>query len=158
VSDEVTLVDLSERLDGLTDLFRRRLLDDRAKVAVIEDLQGRLDRADRMASASALSPLVDSLGLVMERLKSSDPTESLVTSIVSEIEYILESVVGVSQISADPGAPVDRRRHEVISASGDGSELIVAELVRAGYEKDGVVLKPAAIVAERVSSGTGGDG
>ena len=146
---QATLDVLPERLDALTDLFKRRLLDDRAKQNVIEDLQERLNRSERSASALALKPLVDSLALVIERLQSAEPSASLVASIISELEYILEAVVGVTAISAEVNQPVERLRHEVASVVGDGSKLCIAELIRVGYEKDGVVLRPAVIAACR---------
>lgn len=151
-ADETTLSALSERLDSLTDLFRRRLLDDRAKQAVIEDLQSRLTRADTAASAAALKPLIDSLALVIERLQSGQPSAELLASIGNELEYILESIVGVTTISAAAGDLIHGLRHEVVSASGHGTDLRVAELVRTGYEKDGVVLRPAKVIAVRTSA------
>lgn len=145
--DEITPGVLAERLDALTDLFKRRLLDDRTKQAVIEDLQNRLTVAEKAASAMAVKPIVDGLSLLVERLRSINPDDEY--HIISELEYVLESVIGVTPITALVGDSVDRIRHEVISASGDGAELSVIELVRVGYEKDGVVLRPAKIVARR---------
>lgn len=156
--DETTLARVSERLDDLTDLFKRRLLDDRAKQAMIEDLQTRLTRADKAASATALKPLVDALSLVIHRLQSSEPSAELLTSIGNELEDVLEAVLGVVVITANPGDPVDRLRHEVISASGGGAELRVGVFVRSGYEKDGVVLRPAKVTAVRVPTEGAADG
>lgn len=146
---EVTLAALAERFDGLTDLFKRRLLDDRSKQFVIEDLQERLTRAEKAALAIALKPIVDGLALVIERVRAMNPDDDL--HVIDELEYLLESVVGVTPIQANAGDRVDRLRHEVASASGDGTELLVADLVRAGYEKDGVVLRPATITAVRAA-------
>ena len=153
--DEVTLASVAEQLDGLTDLFKRRLLDDRAKQTVIEDLQARLTHAENVAAATALKPLVDSIALVIERMKGATPTAELVTSICSELEYVLEAVVGVAAITATSGDPVDRLRHEITSASGEGTDLCVDELIRVGYEKDGVILRPARISAIRSAAETG---
>lgn len=152
-NDEVTLATVSGRLDELTDLFRRRLLDDRAKQAVIEDLQARLDRAEAALSAASLKPLVDGLSLVIERLQASDQADEFRASITDELEYVLETV-GVAAISAKPGEPVDRLRHRVTSATGNGPELRVAELIRSGYEKHGVVLRPATVTAVRATTDT----
>jgi len=159
---EITLATLSERLDGLSDLFKRRLLDDRAKQVVIEDLQARLTSAERAISAATLRPLVDGLSLVIDRLVGADPTADLRDSLIDELEDVIESL-GVRRIGADTGDPVDRLRHEVTSASGDGSELRVGHLVRTGYEKDGVVLRPAKITAvwataSEPANGPSGDG
>lgn len=159
--DAVTLETLSEKLDGLTDLFKRRLLDDRSRQILIEDLQARLTRAEKAASATALKPVVDGLALVIERLRATDPDDRL--HVVDELEYVIESLMGVAPISAAAGDPVDRLRHEVLSARGEGRLLRVEELLRHGYEKDGVVLRPAKVAAvwgETVDdpSGGGSDG
>lgn len=145
-SGEVTLTTLSERLDDLTDLFKRRLLDDRAKQAVIDDLQVRLTAAEKALSAAALKPVVDNLALAIDRIGHAEPTADLRDSIAEELEAVIESL-GVLSIAPGVGEPVDRLRHEVISASGSGPELCVAELNQAGYEKSGVVLRAARVTA-----------
>ncbi len=159
--DDVSSAVLLERIEGLTDLFKRRLLDDRAKQAAIEDLQARLTRAEEAAAATALKPIVDGLALVIERLRGAEPSESLVDSVAGELEYVLEAVVGATAISALPGEAIDGLRHEVASVSGEGAGLQVAELIRVGYEKDGVVLRPAVVAACRLpveaTEDSGGD-
>lgn len=150
---EVTLSAVCDQLDGLADLFKRRLLDDRTKQTVIEDLQARLTRAERAVSATALKPVVEGLALVIERLQAVNPEDDL--HVIDELQYVLESLLGVTPIQANAGDPVERLRHEIASASGEGNELRVAELVRTGYEKDGVVLRPAKVMAVRVPGGTG---
>jgi len=149
---EVTLASLSERLDSLTDLFRRRLLDDRAKQATIDDLKTRLERAEQAQAAEALRPLVTRVAQVVERLQSAPPSEDLRASLIEELEDILH-LFGVTTIAGSGG--VDPRRHEIVSVTGEGSELRVGGLVRAGYEKDGVVLRPARITAIRADPARG---
>lgn len=146
LGSEVTLANLGERLDGLTDLFRRRLLEDRSKQAVIEDLQTRLTDAEKAVAAGALRPVVDGLALAIERVAGAGASADLCGSIVDELEEVIASL-GVQRILANAGDPIDRVRHEVVSASGDGSELRVGELVRVGYEKNGVVLRVAKVTA-----------
>lgn len=144
---EVSLATVVERLDGLQDLFRRRLLDDKNKNATIETLQAKLDRAERAQSAESLRPLVTRIALVIERLQSAPLTEDLRASIVEELEDILD-LLGVTTFGASD--MVHPRRHEIVSVTGEGSALRVAQVLRAGYEKDGVVLRPARITAVRV--------
>jgi len=149
-ADEVTLATIADRLDGLTDLFRRRLLEDRAKNSMLDSLQSKLERAERIQSAEALRPLVTRVAMVIERLQSAPSTEDLRYSIIEELEDLLH-LFGVTPIEAVED--VDPRRHEIVSVTGDGTRLRVGELVRAGYEKDGVVLRPARITAIRVGAG-----
>ena len=85
--------------------------------------------------------------MVIERLELAPPTEDLRASIIDELEDVLH-LFGVTAIGVSDG--VDPRRHEIVSATGEGAELRVGELVRAGYEKDGVVLRPARVTAVRV--------
>jgi molecular chaperone GrpE len=146
---EITLAALSDRLDSLTDLFRRRLLDDRAKQAIIESLQSRLEQAELALAVESVRPLVTRLALVIERLQSAPATEDLRASIVEELEDVLD-LVGVTTIGSSD--EVDPRRHEIISVTGDGAWLRVDEVVRVGYEKGGVVLRPARVTAVRVGA------
>lgn len=151
---EVTLASLSDQLNVLTDYFRRRLLNDRAKQTVIDDLQRRLTDAETARSVAALRPLVVRLALAIERIESAPPSEDLKLSVIDELHDILD-MFGVSRIGmADE---VDPRRHEIVSVTGDGPRLRVGELLRAGYEKDGIVLRPAQVTAIRVPmDGKGG--
>ena len=144
----VTLESLAEQLTALTDLFRRRLLDDRAKQATIEDLQVKLERAERERAAESLRPLATRVSLVIERLQSMLPSTELNNSIIEELDDILETF-GIRSFGL--GQEVDPRRHEIVSVSGNGPVLRANELIRAGYEKDGVVLLPARITAVRVA-------
>lgn len=149
-NDGAQLDALTDQLAALTDLFRRRLLDDRTKQARIEDLQARLESAERKLAAESLRPLVTRISLVIERLMSMPPSTELSTSIVDELEDILLAF-GVRSIGL--GHEIDSRRHEIVSVHGEGTVLRPEELVRSGYEKDGVVLVPARVKAARVAGG-----
>ena len=140
---DVTLKELAEKVDGLTDLFKRRLMDDRAKVALIEDLHNRLTESEKRASADAKKPLVEAIALVIDRLQDAEPSEALIRSIESELQYVLEAVVGVNIVEAQVGQEVDRAVHQVVEVSGEGSLLLVEKQQRLGYQKDGVLLRPA---------------
>lgn len=148
---EVTLSSLSEQIEGLTDLFRRRLLEDRTKHATIDDLKARLARAEKALAAESLRPFVTRVALLVERLQSAPPTEDLRASVIEELTDVLE-FFGVITVGA--GDTIDPRYHEIVSVTGEGSQLRVGELVRAGYQKDGVVLRAARVTAVRVEPGT----
>lgn len=147
--DEVTLNSVVERLDRLTDLFRRRLLEDRTKQTVIESLIAQLEESQRVQSVESLRPLVTHLALIIERLQENSLTEDLRVSIVDEMEDAL-SLLGVSPVATV--GTIDPRYHQIVSVTGYGSDMRVGELVRAGYEKDGIVLRPALVTAVRVPS------
>lgn len=150
MSDDIggaTLESLAEQIAGLTDLFRRRLLDDKAKQSVIEEMQARIDRAEKERAAESLRPLVTRVSLVVERIRSTPPSPELSDSLVEELEDVL-GAFGVRAFGL--GHAVDPRRHEIVSVEGEGPVLRAHELIRAGYEKDGIVLQPARITVVRV--------
>ena len=150
-----TLDSLAEQLAALSDLFRRRLLDDRAKQATIQEMQARLEQAERERAAESLRPLVTRVALVIERLGSTPPSPELSESIVEELDDIL-GTFGIRSFGLGP--EVDPRRHEIVSVRGEGPVLKAEDLIRAGYEKDGVVLRPARITAVRVAGAGEPDG
>jgi molecular chaperone GrpE (heat shock protein) len=147
---EVSLNTLAAGLDELRDLFRRRLLDDREKRQAIDLLHQRIEALERLRSAESLRPLVYRVALVIDRLE--DPQAhgpDLLASLADELRDLLASF-GVEGI--DGSGAFDARRHEVARVDGGtGSHLRVTQVLRHGYEKDGVVLRAAQVAVERAA-------
>ena len=55
---------------------------------------------------------------------------------------------GLERIEAE-GMPFDPERHEALMQSGDGEQLIVADVLRPGYTLRGRVLRPAGVRVHR---------
>lgn len=91
-SDDLSPVghEILARLDCLTDLFRRRLEDDRDKRRLIDELSDRLRDAESGPFRQYLSPFVNSLALVLDRLNQyTGPDQEFASSIRTEIIELL---------------------------------------------------------------------
>jgi molecular chaperone GrpE (heat shock protein) len=162
---ESRLDSLADQLTKLGDLFRRRLLDDRDKRTLIDQLTEKVDRLERSSAAEAARPLVTRLALVIDRLdatlstaadsangaacsgpQAEDPVMGLVRSIADEILDVLDAM-GVTVV--DEAGVFDPKCHEVVEVSGEGSSLEVLAVRRRGFVKDGVVLRPALVAVRR---------
>ena len=146
MSDEDEIV---RRLDELTDLFTRRLLDDRAKRETIDALRDELERSRAGLAAEYLLPLVRGLALVVDRLDRYDgPDVDFVASVRAELLDVL-GTHGVDQIRVDGG--FDPRLHEAVDTRADPNVPAggVLELRRRGYAHGTAVLRPAQVVVNR---------
>lgn len=134
------------RLDELTDLFTRRLLDDRVKREAIDTLRDELDRSRAGLAAEYLLPFVRGLALVVDRLDRYDgPDTGFVMSVRAELLDLL-ATHGVDEVPAT-GA-FDPARHEAVGsrAEPDAPAGEVLELRRRGYVRGTTVLRPARVV------------
>jgi molecular chaperone GrpE (heat shock protein) len=148
---EVSLADVMSRLGDLSDLFRRRLLEDADKRHLIEDLHDRVRRGESGMALEYLLPLVYRLLLIVDRLddyKGADPM--FAGSVRSELllalhQHGVESIDGDS----DSGGTVDPAFHEVVTVVGEPpGDLRVGEVVQRGFRYGPRLLRPARVVAE----------
>jgi len=126
---------IKQRLDELLDLFRRRLLDDKAKNALIDDLRRQLD-------AASLAPLYRELLHVVDR--STAPANDLAVSLGEEIIAVLERhgvTVAPTDAAFDPH--IHRLAETRVSPLPAGQ---VVEVIRPGYCLGNLVLRPAIVV------------
>ncbi|KAA8819873.1 nucleotide exchange factor GrpE [Bifidobacterium rousetti] len=137
-TDEVIL----SRIEQLSDLFRRRLLDDRAKAKTIASLTAQLDGLH-------LAPLCREFILLIDRIDDSD--DDVVRSIRDEILGIL-SHYGLEPLSASgPFAPATQRAVGVEQVSDTTvPDRSVIRTIRTGYTLNGLLLRPTdVVIAER---------
>ncbi|MEV6409924.1 nucleotide exchange factor GrpE [Kribbella sp. NPDC051718] len=143
---------LTEELAGLRDMFRRRLLNDKAQQQVVDELSKRLDNADSRSAAAILAPVLHQLVLVLDRIDAEAP----LASVRDELTEILTRS-GVLRLGPTAGLPFDPRFHhavarlEVTDPAGDG---VVATELRPGYVIDGTVLRPAEVTVGQLPSTT----
>ncbi|MEV4154897.1 nucleotide exchange factor GrpE [Nocardia salmonicida] len=132
-------------LAGLSDLFKRRLLDDRGYRQLVESLQLRAATAEAGLGAEYLLPVVLQLAHLIDRAEQNCP-DPFVASLIEELHAILETC-GV-QPFGHPGEPVDPDTHEIRSTSGKpGGPLHVDTLIRRGYTYSGKVVRPVLVDA-----------
>ncbi|MGD0556273.1 MAG: nucleotide exchange factor GrpE [Streptosporangiaceae bacterium] len=140
---------VAQRLDELTDLFRRRLLDDREKQRAFDALYRELAQARALAEGQHLVPLIRRLINVIDRL-STDPGE-LATSVAEELADIL-AMYEVEEIKPGSGA-FDPRTQEVatvVDAVEAGEDGTVASVRRSGWRLGTRVLRPTLVDVRRL--------
>ncbi|GAA3219461.1 nucleotide exchange factor GrpE [Actinocorallia longicatena] len=145
---EIALSDVHQELIELKDLFRRRLLEDRDKKRLIDQLQDKL--ADQGPFREYLQPVVHQLALLIDRIDGYEgPDAEFATSVRDEL---LETLLGhgVQQVPTDilfhPGC------HEMVAA--EPSEELphhTITLVRGrGFAHGSWVFRPARVVVSVV--------
>jgi len=125
---------IKQMLDSLLDLFRRRLLDDKAKDQTIDSLVKQL-------SGDGFVPLFRELLLVCDR--AWDSADDFSRSLGDEIVAVLERY-GVEAIPAD-GA-FDPAVHKVVGVKPAGEQPAGMEQVHPGFYFRGAVLRPAQVI------------
>jgi molecular chaperone GrpE (heat shock protein) len=137
---------IEARLDELTDLFKRRLFDDKDKRRLIDNVHERLRAAEAGPFRQFLHPVVSGLALVVDRLDAyQGPDPDFAASIRDELLYVL----GRHGVLPVPGAgPVDPLLHEVVAVDGaQDAQMVVSRVVRRGFQHAGWVFRPAQVVA-----------
>ena len=138
-----TLEEIAEDVAYLRDLFQRRLLDDKARSRLYDELYAQVTFAREGLVRTYLKPLYGELLLVVDRLR---PVEGEVAaSVVLELEEILRRR-GVHRMTPrdrfDPGVhEAARVEHSATVPRGE-----ILAVLRNGYVADGEVLRPAAVV------------
>lgn len=149
-SDDDPLGRIEQRLDELTDLFRRRLMDDRDKRRLIEAAAERAKEAEQGPFRQYLHSLVVGIAMVVDRLDAyQGDDQQLVASIREEL---LDSLArqGVVPVAAD--GPIDPRVHDVVAvegrlpATGD-QHMVVSHVQSRGYRHGDWIFRPARVSA-----------
>lgn len=137
------LATLSARIDELTDLFRRRLSDDRDKRRLIETLMSQVQFAQSGLTQQILLPLVRELLLVVDRAHSLHDEHA--SSVGDEL---LESLsrYGVEPLPAD--GSFDPAIHEAtrsVPTAGGARAGEIAAVERRGFRLGDAVVRVARV-------------
>jgi len=150
MNDAVTLGEVAGQVADLRDLFQRRLLEDKAKNRLYDELYAQVEFARNGMSRSQLRPLFGELLLIIDRLRA-ESDNPVVASVVEE----LEEVLGRRDVRRMPELDTfDPQFHTAVKteASVDAPKGTVLTVLRNGYLVGGEVLRPASVV---VSQGSG---
>jgi molecular chaperone GrpE len=143
---------LAVEVAQLRDLFQRRLLEDRAKQRLYDELYTQLEFARSDLAMQFVAPLAREVLLVVDRIESAvaiaEPAEAeSLRSISQELLEILNRR-GLRRVDA-LGEPFDPRLHEAIDrapvAEADDHARVV-EQRRPGFLLDGRLVRPAQVV------------
>ncbi|MBV9143186.1 MAG: nucleotide exchange factor GrpE [Pseudonocardiales bacterium] len=137
---------IEARLDELTDLFRRRLRDDKDKRRLIDEAHERARAAEVGPFRQFLHPVVTGVALVIDRLDAYEGTDpSFAVSIRDEL---LDVLARHGVLPVPDSGPVDPLWHEVVDVDGaQAGQMAVSRVVRRGFQHAGWVFRPARIIA-----------
>jgi len=139
----------AQRLEELTDLFRRRLIDDREKQRAFDALYRELAQARALADGQYLIPIVRRLINVIDRLAAD--SGDLAQSVAEELIDIL-ALHEVERIT--PGSEAfDPRTQEVatvVAAVDPDEDGTVASVRRSGWRLGTRVLRPMLVDVRRL--------
>jgi molecular chaperone GrpE (heat shock protein) len=153
----VTLADVTQKLDELRDLFRRRLLDDGDKRRLIDELHDRTRRAENGVSLEYLLPLVYRLFLIVDRLDDYHGADAAFADSIRRELLLALHQHGVESIEAS--GQTDPTWHELVAVSGrPPGDLVVTDVVQRGFRYGSRLLRPARVLAEYHSGGSANDG
>lgn len=140
------LDELGRRLDELADLFTRRLADDRARRAAVEELTERLRQAEAGPFREILHPFVHGVALVIDRLdRYAGPDPEFATSIRDELLDVLERH-GVRPVPIDGEFDPSTQEAVEVRHDPDHPAGAILEVRRAGFAHGTWVFRPAHVV------------
>lgn len=138
---------IEDRLSQLTDLFQRRLLEDRDRRRVLDALHDELEEARKAARGEQLMPILRELLVLVDRLDAYEGVDSgFVISVRDEVLEILRRQ-GVEELPVGPS--FDATDHEaarmepVEDPTQDGA---VVSVDRRGFRRDSHLIRPARVV------------
>jgi molecular chaperone GrpE (heat shock protein) len=161
VSADDTALETARNVAELTDLVRRRLLDDGEKQRTFDALYGELTKARALADGQYLIPLVRRLITVIDRLDGlcgQTGSGELFESVADELTDIL-AMHEVERITPESGA-FDARIQEVaavVGADEPADDGTVACVRRNGWRLGARVLRPMLVDVRRYEPGDPGE-
>lgn len=138
------LASIQTELGQLSDLFRRRLLEDRAKNDLIETVQEQARAAQERLNRRDVEGLFRELLLAVDRLHDGPPSERLNASVADEILDVLRRR---ELAEVDAAGAFDPRVHEVVATveTGDVLPSTITAVERRGFSLAGRLLRPARV-------------
>ncbi|MGI6878973.1 nucleotide exchange factor GrpE [Microbacterium sp. gxy059] len=144
--------DLAREVAELRSLFQRRLLDDRAKNQLIDQVQRDLAARRELDTGEAFAGLFREILLAVDRLRGEEASAALSASVADELIEILARR-GLEPV-ADAGA-CDPDVHEVVEVVDAGAEPgQIVRVRRPGYTLGARLLRPAQVVVRAHEEGT----
>lgn len=135
---------LAEEVARLNDLFTRRLLDDRDKRSLYDELYRQLESARGGVHREAIVPVVRQTLLAVDRLDEHGDSDDFLLTLRTEILEIYRPY-GLQEVETD-GA-FDPAKHESVGVSAEqGPAGHVALVRRPGYWLGPVLLRPAQVL------------
>ena len=134
-----------DKVEDIESLITRRLLEDKAKNSLIEELKQYLIYRQDLDKGEKFAQFMKQILQVIDRIESSEEKSDLLTSIAEELLQIL-SLNGLQVI--DNSGMIDPSMHEVVNtvaATDEQSENNIVEVLQKGYLLNNRVLRPSKV-------------
>lgn len=135
-----------DKVEDIESLITRRLLEDKAKNSLIEELKQYLIYRQDLDKGEKFAPFMKQILQVIDRIESSEEKSDLLTSIAEELLQIL-SLNGLQVI--DNSGMIDPSMHEVVNTvavTDEQSENNIVEVLQKGYLLNNRVLRPSKVI------------
>lgn len=130
-----------DKVEDIESLITRRLLEDKAKNSLIEELKQYLIYRQDLDKGEKFAPFMKQILQVIDRIESSEEKSDFLTSIAEELLQIL-SLNGLQVI--DNSGMIDPSMHEVVNTvavTDEQSENNIVEVLQKGYLLNNRVLR-----------------
>jgi grpE len=134
-----------DKVEDIESLITRRLLEDKAKNSLIEELKQYLIYRQDLDKGEKFAPFMKQILQVIDRIESSEEKSDLLISIAEELLQIL-SLNGLQVI--DNSGMIDPSMHEVVNTvavTDEQSENNIVEVLQKGYLLNNRVLRPSKV-------------
>ena len=134
-----------DKVEDIESLITRRLLEDKAKNSLIEELKQYLIYRQDLDKGEKFAPFMKQIIQVIDRIESSEEKSDLLTSIAEELLQIL-SLNGLQVI--DNSGMIAPSMHEVVNTvavTDEQSENNIVEVLQKGYLLNNRVLRPSKV-------------
>ncbi len=135
-----------DKVEDIESLITRRLLEDKAKNSLIEELKQYLIYRQDLDKGEKFAPFMKQILQVIDRIESSEEKSDLLTSIAEELLQVL-SLNGLQVI--DNSGMIDPSLHEVVNTvavTDEQSENNIVEVLQNGYLLNNRVLRPSKVI------------
>jgi grpE len=134
-----------DKVEDIESLITRRLLEDKAKNSLIEELKQYLIYRQDLDKGEKFAPFMKQILQVIDRIELSEEKSDLLISIAEELLQIL-SLNGLQVI--DNSGMIDPSMHEVVNTvavTDEQSENNIVEVLQKGYLLNNRVLRPSKV-------------
>ncbi len=135
-----------EEVVALKDLFLRRLMDDKIKMAAISQLKEQNDFLQKRIDEKNLSAFIKELLLVCDRIEGQENVDELTTSVKDEILDLLARREIYQMENLTEFNPKWHNAVATVPATEEFPEKCVVRVVRRGYFFRDQVFRPADVV------------
>lgn len=140
--------DILDKVQDIESLISRRLMEDKSKNAMINDLRSYLIYRQDLDKGTAFSKFMLEILKVVDRLKLETPSHEFNQSVAEELIEIMGRY-GLRPISEENS--LDPKIHKVVGTieDSDVADGAIVKMIQQGYVLDNKVLRPSKVIVNK---------